>query len=94
MNNLDSLKTFISKGGNIPDLIKKSISSNNPVMGNLIDMANKGDTKGTVGYISSLYPDNVLLITMLGHITCSKYGNIYDTFDCTEREAEYVWIVK
>lgn len=51
-------------------------------------------TKGTVGYISSLYPDNVLLITMIGHITCSKYGNIYDTFDCTEREAEYVWIVE
>lgn len=49
--------------------------------------------KGSVGYISSLYPDNILLITMKGHITCSKYGIIYDTFDCRDREVEYVWIV-
>lgn len=50
--------------------------------------------KNSVGYISSLYPNNILLITMNGHITCSKYGVIYDTFDCRNREAEYVWIVK
>lgn len=48
---------------------------------------------GTVGYISSKYPDNILLITMKGHITCSKYGIVYDSFDCTNRKAEYVWIV-
>ena len=50
--------------------------------------------KGTVGSISKKYSDLILLITMKGHITCSKYGNIYDTFDCTNRIAEYVWIVK
>lgn len=49
---------------------------------------------GTVGDISGIYADNILLITMPGHITCSKYGIIYDTFDCRNREAEYVWIVK
>lgn len=49
--------------------------------------------KGTVGYISEKYQDNILLITMKGHITCSKYGNIYDSFDCSDRVAEYVWIV-
>ena len=49
--------------------------------------------KGKVGYISKKYPNNILLITMQGHITCSKYGNIYDTFDCSDRIAEYVWIV-
>ena len=48
----------------------------------------------TVGDISSLYSDNILLITMKGHITCSKYGIVYDTFDCTNRKAEYAWIVK
>lgn len=36
----------------------------------------------------------ILLITMKGHITCSKYGNIYDTFDCSNRIVEYVWIVE
>lgn len=49
--------------------------------------------KGTVEYISKKYPNNILLITMKGHITCSKYGNIYDTFDCSNRIAEYVWII-
>ena len=55
--------------------------------------------KGSVGYISSLFPDNTILITMQGHITCSKSDKktglptIYDTFDCRNREAEYVWIV-
>ena len=48
----------------------------------------------TVGDVSSLYDNNILLITMKGHITCSKYGIIYDTFDCTNRKAEYAWIVK
>lgn len=50
--------------------------------------------RGTVGEISRKYKNNVLLITMKGHITCSKYGNIYDTFDCSNRIVEYVWIVE
>ena len=49
---------------------------------------------GSVGYVSSLFPDNTILITMNGHIVCSKNGVIYDTFDCRDRQAEYVWIVK
>lgn len=57
MNNLDSLKTFISKGGNISELIKTSISANNPVMGNLIDMANKGDTKGLENFARNLFKE-------------------------------------
>ena len=49
---------------------------------------------GSVGYVSGQFPDNVLLITMNGHITCSKYGIIYDTFDCRDRDVESVWLVK
>lgn len=49
--------------------------------------------RGSVGYISNKYPNNTLLITMQGHITCSKNGVIYDSFDCTDRKVEYVWIV-
>lgn len=47
----------------------------------------------TVGELSLRYPNHVLLITMLGHITCSK-GMIYDTFDCTKRKAEFCWLVR
>jgi hypothetical protein len=56
--------------------------------------------KGTVGYVSSMFPNNTLLITMPGHITCSKpdkntgIPTIYDTFDPRDREVESVWIVK
>ena len=48
---------------------------------------------GSVGYVSSLFPNNTILITMAGHIVCSKNGIIYDTFDCRDREVEDVWIV-
>lgn len=47
-----------------------------------------------VGEVAGMYPDNVLLITMRGHIVCSKYGVIYDSFDCRDKIAEYCWIVK
>lgn len=50
--------------------------------------------QGTVGEVSGQYPNNILLITMNGHIVCSKYGIIYDTFDCRDRKAEYVWLVE
>ena len=52
------------------------------------------DIPRTVGEVAGAYPDNVLLITMPHHITCSKYGVIYDSFDCRDRKAEYVWLVK
>ena len=48
----------------------------------------------TVGEISEKYSDNILLITMLGHITCSRYGVIYDSFDPRERITENAWIVE
>lgn len=49
---------------------------------------------GTVGYVSSLFPNNTLLITMRSHIVCSKNGVVYDTFDCRDREVESIWLVK
>lgn len=47
----------------------------------------------TVGEVSGMYPDSILLITMNGHIVCSKYGVIYDTFDPRNRYVEEAWIV-
>ena len=49
--------------------------------------------EGTVGYVSAIFPNNTLLITMNGHIVCSKNGVIYDTFDCRDRQVEDVWLV-
>ena len=49
---------------------------------------------GKVGKVSAIFPNNTLLITMNGHITCSKDGIIYDTFDCRDAEVEDVWLVK
>lgn len=50
--------------------------------------------RGTVGEAAEYYSDYIILITMNGHITCSKYGIIYDNFDCSNRKVEYVWIIK
>ena len=52
------------------------------------------DISGKVGYVSALFPNSTVLITMNGHITCSKNGVIYDTFDCRDRKVEDVWLVK
>lgn len=48
----------------------------------------------TVGEISAKYKDNILLITMPSHITVSKFGIVYDLFDCRDRVAEFVWVVR
>lgn len=48
----------------------------------------------TVGEVAKMYDKDIVLITMEGHITCAKYGRIYDTFDPRQRLAEYVWLVK
>ena len=48
----------------------------------------------TVGEVAGFYSDKVLLITMVGHIVCAKYGVVYDSFDCRDRVAEYCWVVK
>ena len=47
----------------------------------------------TIGDVSTKYKNNIVLITTKGHIVCSKYGTVYDTFDSTHRLAEFCWIV-
>ena len=48
----------------------------------------------TVGELSRMYDDNVILITMIGHIVCSRYGIVIDTQDCRKRQAEFAWVVE
>lgn len=49
---------------------------------------------GTIEEASDYYKDNIILITTLGHIVCSKYGIIYDTWNSSHREVEFIWRVK
>lgn len=49
---------------------------------------------GSVGETAGYYKNNIVLITTLGHILCSKFGIIYDTFDPRKRTAEYCWLVE
>lgn len=47
----------------------------------------------TIGETSNMYPENTLIITTKGHITCSKNGTIYDTWDCRNKPIEYAWFI-
>lgn len=47
----------------------------------------------TVGEFSEKHPNGIYLITMYGHITCSYYGTIVDTFDCRNRIMKCAWKV-
>ena len=47
----------------------------------------------TVGDVAQKYRNNVVLITMKGHIVCAKYGTIFDTFSSANRIAEFCWLV-
>ena len=44
--------------------------------------------------VAEKFKNNIVLCTTKGHIVCIKYGIIYDTFDCSNRVVEDVWIVK
>lgn len=48
----------------------------------------------TVGEFVDKHRNHIYLITMNGHITCSKYGTIIDTFDCRDRIMKCAWLVK
>lgn len=49
---------------------------------------------GTIKDASDYYDNNIILITTKGHIVCSKYGIIYDTWDSSNRQVEFIWKVE
>ena len=49
---------------------------------------------GTIGEASKFYKDNIVLITTRGHIVASKFGEVVDTWDSTNRKVEFVWLVR
>lgn len=48
----------------------------------------------TVGEFAYYNPEGIYLVTMPGHITTIKNGEIIDTFDCSERLMWCAWQVE
>jgi hypothetical protein len=48
----------------------------------------------TVGAVAEANPGRKLLIRIDGHLTCSMYGVVIDTWDCTDKIADCYWIVE
>lgn len=59
MNPINIIKNFISKGGNIKDFVSNT-ASGNPMLSNLIGMANNGDVDGVRNFARNLYKDKGL----------------------------------
>lgn len=47
----------------------------------------------TVEQISKKYCNKIVLIRMNGHLTLSRYGIVYDIWDCTQEIADVYWLV-
>lgn len=50
--------------------------------------------EGTFDEASEYYKKHIILMTTPGHIVCSKYGIIFDTWDSSNKKVEYIWRVK
>lgn len=53
----------------------------------------KPKTYKTVQEVATEYSDNILLIRIKGHLTCSMYGRIYDIWDCSNEQVDVFWII-
>lgn len=48
----------------------------------------------TAKQIANEHPRDRVILRMEGHLSCSLYGDIYDTWDCSNEECTDYWIVK
>lgn len=48
----------------------------------------------TAKEISEDFCNDILIMRMNGHLTCSIYGDIYDLWDCSRKEITDFWIVR
>lgn len=93
MNPMNMLKSMFGSM-NPKEMVSKMISNNsNPIVGNLVNMANKGDTKG-IEEFASMCPKGNFVVTMKGHITAILNNCIVDTFDCSDRFMKCCWQIK
>lgn len=47
-----------------------------------------------VGGLASRYRTSVLLIRIEGHLTCAIDGNVYDIWDCRDKEVDCYWVIE
>ena len=48
----------------------------------------------TAAEVADDFPNNILLLRMPGHLSCSVYSVIHDIFDCSSEFITDFWIVK
>lgn len=48
----------------------------------------------TAKEIADNFPNNILLLRMDGHLSCSVNGDIYDIWDCSEEIITDFWVVR
>ena len=59
MNNpIEIIKSFMGRGGNPQQLIQKAIGNSNPMLNNLIQMAQTGNSKGVETFAKNLFKEN------------------------------------
>lgn len=47
----------------------------------------------TVKDVAKEFDNEILIIRIQGHLTCAKYGVVFDTWDCSDREVDCFWVV-
>lgn len=47
----------------------------------------------TVGELAEIFPDDILLVRIDGHLTCVINGCCYDIWDCTDKTADRYWVI-
>lgn len=48
----------------------------------------------TAQEVADDFQDNIVLLRMDGHLSCSLFGKIYDIFDCSQEVITDFWIVE
>jgi len=59
MNPIDLVKSYMTKGLT-PKGIVKTVAGNNPIINNLIDMLEKGDTQGVESFAKNVFKERGL----------------------------------
>lgn len=47
----------------------------------------------TVEEVVNDFRNNILILRIDGHLTCAKYGNIYDIWDCSQELVDVFWVI-
>lgn len=48
----------------------------------------------SVGELADMYSDSIMLVRIEGHLTCTRYGDVVDIWDCRDEIVDRAWIVQ